>query len=270
MSTKSPLNFKPNLTPNAKVTPFEGNAWTLELLPGPQGTYRLSQLDDYDHKTRRSFPWQPPLTFSLVARLSHAGISGTWGFGFWNDPFSLSFGFGGGSRRLPALPNAAWYFFASPQNYLSFRDDLPASGLLAATFQSPAYPPPLLALAVPALPLLAWKPTARLLRQWVRRIIKQDADVLSIDVTRWHKYMLTWETDSVAFNVDDNTVFNTPVSPKGPLGLVIWIDNQYAALPPNGQLDFGTLDTDEHTYLEIKEIVVTTPDTRSSSIRSRG
>jgi hypothetical protein len=48
--------------------------------------------------------------------------------------------------RLPALPNTAWFFFASPPNYLSLRDDLPAQGALAAVFRSPRLPASLLVL----------------------------------------------------------------------------------------------------------------------------
>ena len=37
---------------------------------------------------------------------------------------------------LPTVPQAAWFFWSSPASYLSFRDDLPANGMLAQTFRS--------------------------------------------------------------------------------------------------------------------------------------
>jgi hypothetical protein len=49
-------------------------------------------------------------------------------------------------------------------------------------------------------------------------------------------------------------VFESPVSPNPPLGLVIWIDNQYAAFTPDGKIGFGVLPNPEPAWLEIKEI----------------
>jgi len=89
------FTFIISCTPEASVTPLKVGAWRLEFPPGPQGRYRLAQLDDYSHQSRKSFPWQPPVTLSLQARVSAPALPGTWGFGLWNDPFSLSLGFGG-------------------------------------------------------------------------------------------------------------------------------------------------------------------------------
>ena len=94
------------------------------------------------------------LSLSLRARTSSISPAGTWGFGLWNDPFGLSLGFGGSPFRLPALPNAVWFFYASKQNYLSFTDDKArrhGKGFLAQTFRSPKFHP-LLILAGLALP----------------------------------------------------------------------------------------------------------------------
>jgi len=247
----------PTLTSNARLTSSAPAAWTLEIPPGPKGHYRLAQLDDYSSLSRKEFPWRPPLTLSLQARVSEAELPGTWGFGFWNDPFSLSLGFGGGSRRFPALPNAAWFFFASPQNYLSLRDDLPARGFLAATFRSPACSPPVLAIGILGLPLLIWKPTARLLRQLASRIIRQDAALANIEVTRWHHYSMNWQADSIRFFVDNEILFETSIIPRPPLGFVLWLDNQYAALPPNGCLAYGTLSSENVVWLQVKDVEIT-------------
>ncbi len=147
------------LEPNVSTTPGalvrkEGDTWRLEIPAGPGGKYRLAQLDDYRDQSRALFPHQPPLALELECRASGDSLPGTWGFGLWNDPFSLSLGLGGGSRRFPALPNTAWFFFASPPNYLSFRDDLPAQGALAAVFRSSPMPAVMLALGAPLLGLL--------------------------------------------------------------------------------------------------------------------
>ncbi len=253
------MKMNPLITPGSSVTDVGTGAWNLEIPPGTKGSYRLAQIDDYSTKTRRSFPWQPPVTLSLKARVSAPDISGTWGFGFWNDPFSLSLGFGGGSRRFPALPNAAWFFYASHQNYLSFHGDLPANGFLAATFRSPAWPPPILALGVPALPFLIWKPTVRLLRRLARRVVHQDAAQIDIDLTQWHQYSLNWQNNSVRFAVNGKVIFDTSVSPKASLGFVLWIDNQYAALSPVGGLGYGTLLTEEVSWLKVEDLQIDRP-----------
>jgi hypothetical protein len=166
----------------------------------------------------------------------------------------MSLGYGGGARRFPALPNAAWFFFASPENYLSLRDDLHASGYLAATFQASLIPAPLLAPIAPAAPLLALPPAARLLRRLGRRFVRQSAAAVTLDVTAWHRYEIEWTLEQVTFRLDDRLVFQTRTVPHGPLGLVIWIDNQYAALPPHGRLRYGTLAHSETAWIEIDRL----------------
>jgi len=160
------------------------------------------------------------------------------------------------ARRIPALPQAAWFFYASPPNYLALHDTHTAQGLLAATFASRRIPALLLAASLPALPLLAWSPTARLLRRAARPFVAEDALRLDLDPTRWHNYRLEWRTDAVDFTVDGEPCFTTTVAPRGPLGLVLWIDNQYAAFPPQGTLRFGTLANPEPAWLELAEIEV--------------
>jgi hypothetical protein len=59
----------------------------------------------------------------------------------------------------------------------------------------------------------------------------------------------------VLFYVDDALVFESPVSPHPPLGVIIWIDNQYAAFTPEGKIAFGVLDGEEE-WLEVEEIVI--------------
>jgi hypothetical protein len=197
---------------------------------------------------------------SLRARVSSPDLSGTWGFGLWNDPFTLSFGLKGMARRAPALPNTAWFFFASPPNYLTLRDDLPASGFLAATFRSPRLPGALLALGLPAAPLLGWPAAARLARRVGRRIVRQSAAQLAIDPTRWHTYRIGWQAQRVDFWTDDQMVQSTPVSPQGPLGLVLWIDNQFAAFTPAGKFSMGTLNAPVEAWLEIDHVAVESGD----------
>ena len=207
-------------------------------------------MDDYTRWPRRNFSTQPPSTLSLRARASSKSIPGTWGFGLWNDPFGLSFGFGGNSLSLPALPNAVWFFHASPQNHLSFRNDKPAQGFLAQAFGSPHLHPLLLPIS---LTFLFSKTRAR---QLLVRIVAEDSAVVSADVTQWHDYRLEWGPNRSAFWVDEALVLDTPVSPRPPLGLVIWIDNQYAAFMPDGKLKWGLEKNLTEAWLEIENVEI--------------
>jgi hypothetical protein len=243
--------LKTSVTPGARVQQTGETNWRLSIPSGPAGRYRLAELDDYGGLPRRSFPWSQPFELSLRARASAASIPGTWGFGLWNDPFGLGLLSRAGGGRLPVLPQAAWFFFASPPNYLSFRDDLPAQGALAATFRSSRWPAALLAMGLPVYALLAIPAAARLLRRFARRFIQQEAATLQLDPTEWHTYRMEWRLGSVHFQVDERPVFQTEVAPAGPLGLVIWIDNQFAAFPSDGRLRYGTLPAQAETWIEV-------------------
>ena len=155
MSSQS-LSLRERVTPGGHIETRRPGCRRLTILEGPGNRYRVAQLDDYAARTRSEFRWVPPIELRVTARVSERDLPGTWGFGWWNDPFSLQLGLGGTTRRLPALPNAAWVFCAAPPNYLALSDDHPAQGLLAATFSSPRLPAILLALGLPAAPLLMW------------------------------------------------------------------------------------------------------------------
>jgi len=79
---------------------------------------------------------------------------------------------------------------------------------------------------------------------------------LELDPTNWHRYRFEWSQKRVLFEVDDALVFESAVSPHPPLGLVIWIDNQYAAFTPKGKIGFGVLENPEPAWLEIKDLEV--------------
>jgi len=255
LTEREPIVLKPSATPGSRVILDNSSVWRLQIPAGLPGAYRLAQLDDYTTLDRAEFPWQAPCRLSLEARASSSAmIPGTWGFGLWNDPFSLSLGMGGGVRRFPALPNAAWFFFASPPNYLSFQDNLPALGNLAMTFRSPRWPAIALAAAVPLLPVAAIPAFARLLRRAARRVIQQGSVDFHINLAEWHCYRIDWLPGGASFFIDDACVLETVISPLGRLGLVIWIDNQYAALPPDGRLRYGTLENPESPWIEVRDI----------------
>ena len=244
--------LQPHLTSGARVDSSGSGLWRLTIPAGPAGRYRWAQLDDYDAIPRLRFPCRAPTRLELLARVSANGLAGTWGFGFWNDPFSLGLGIGGAAARLPALPNAAWFFHASPPNYLTLHDTHPAHGFLMGTFRSPLIPSAMFLPGLPGVPLLAWPPAARCLRRMAAGLIGEDAARLALDCTSWHHYSLDWQKETVTFGVDGQVAFQTSCSPGGRLGLVIWIDNQFAAFPPDGRLRSGTLPAAQESWLEIQ------------------
>jgi hypothetical protein len=281
--------LNPHCTPSARVEEIsrESAYYRLTIPAGKADKYRVAQLDDYAQFARGRFPHRFPLSLSLSARVSSDSIPGTWGFGLWNDPFGLSIGYGGKPFRLPALPNAVWFFGASEENYLSFRAPERTSGLrerrakpedeaspangassslrsaqrgaangfLAQSFRSPRFHP-LLILAGLALPF-SRKTTRRLMS----RVIAEDGIELSsgdqlVAPTDWHRYRLEWGPNRALFEVDNARVFESAVSPNPPLGLVIWVDNQYAAFTPEGRIGFGVLENPEPAWLEIKDLEI--------------
>lgn len=244
-----------SLTPGAKIKKVSGDVTRLTIPGGETGAYRLAQLDNYRGLKRSDFLHQARLRMCIEARVSAQELPGTWGFGLWNDPFSLSLGLGGGTRRLPALPQAAWFFFASERNYLSFRDDQPAHGMLAGVFRSLDVPTWALSPAGLALPFMALRPLARIARRAVHALIDEGAARLSHNVTDWQRYELHWEADFVEFSVNHQVVFRAALSPRGPLGFVLWIDNQFAAFPPDGTLSFGTL-ANPAAWLEFRQLTL--------------
>jgi len=249
-------HLSPAVSGGGTVEALPGGGQRLTVPAGSQRVYRLAQLDDTRGLRRGALMHQPPCRLSLRARVSAENLPGTWGFGLWNDPFSAALGLGGGTRKLPTLPQAAWFFHAAPHNWLSLRDDLPANGFLAATFASRQFSPLLLVPALAASPLLLWRVTAGWLRRLARRWVRQDALRLTHDPTEWHAYRLDWRREGVSFSVDGAVIFETRPSPTGPLGLVIWIDNQYAAFTTKGQLSYGLEVSAEAAWLEIDELTV--------------
>lgn len=251
------LNLHPDHQNGGRVAEISPGNWRLEIPSGASGRYRLAQLDDYHHLGRDQYLWQPSVQLSLQARVSAGELTGTWGFGVWNNPFSASLGLAGTSRRLPTLPNAAWFFYAGKSNHLAFWDNHPAQGFLAATFRSVALPGVLRALGGLAAPLLLWPAAARLVRRVLRLFIREDGKLILVDPTAWHKYVLIWDDQQVVFMVDGSCVLSTSVTPRGKLGLVIWIDNQYVSFPADGKLRMGSSVTAQPAWLEIDALSIT-------------
>jgi hypothetical protein len=255
MISGSRPGLQANILGEGRVARIGEKGWRLEIPAGQAGCYRLAQVDDYHGIPRSEFPWSQPVQISLRARTAARNLPGTWGFGLWNDPFGLGLIRGSGVR-FPSLPNTAWFFFASAENYLSFREDLPANGQLAATFASPSRLPLKLILGSPLFSLVLIPLVGRWLRGWLGQYIRQDATQFDHDPREWHYYEIERRKEKVLFKIDGELILETGIAPRGALGLVIWIDNQYASWQPDGQVRYGTLASHEATWLEIDDLDV--------------
>jgi hypothetical protein len=223
----------------------------LTLPSASRGQYSDAQLDDYaaarQGVPRRAFPHRPPFRFSICARFSGEAIIGTAGFGLWNHPFAPSGG-------MPALPRALWFFYASPPSNMQLALDVDGYGWKAATID--ATTPAALAM-IPFAPIVLLLNRSRKLyhRLWpvVQRKLRIEEKLLPNEMMlEWHTYSIDWGIDRAQFSVDDRIVLETDRSPRGPLGSVIWIDNQFAVVTPTGRVKFGLLDVQQAQWLEIK------------------
>lgn len=240
--------------PGGGLLTVSDSALRMELAGVRTGTYSDAQIDDYDSLPPARFPWRPPLRMEARARASHPAhpcdysaavgnsdddeqryLRGTAGFGFWNYPFSLS-------GAVLRLPDAVWFFYASPPSNMALVPGSPGSGWKAQVVH--AHRGRALLAAPPTAATVLW---ARLTgrdaaaARWVRRLSGTSEATLSADLADWHTYSIEWLPQVARFSVDGALVLTVPDPPRGPLGFVAWVDNQYAVATPRGDFGFGTL-----------------------------
>jgi hypothetical protein len=215
--------------------------------------YSDAQIDDYEGLLRRRFLWNSPLKLTVRARFSHPSgeFRGTAGFGFWNDPFLMT------GARLPALPCAVWFFYGSPPSNMKLDLGTPGHGWKAATID--ALRPAALLLAPIALPAVLLMNVPSLYRRlWppIQRAINVQETTVEADMTAWHTYELAWGEEQSHFSVDDEPVLKDAPSPSGPLGFVMWLDNQYMVVTPQGRFRWGLLDVPDRQWMEVDSLAI--------------
>src|SRR2546426_1801800 len=226
-----------------------------------QGQYTDAQIDDYNNLPRAAYPWQPPLRMQVIARSSLPAatfsstsedsriLRGTAGFGFWNYPFSVR-------GDILMLPEAIWFFYASPPSDMALVPGIPGWGWKAQVVHSMrpgalAATIPLAATTVFGLLTRETRPAAR----WMQRLTGAYEALLAVELTNWHIYTLEWLHSEAAFWVDDKLVLRAPKPPTRPLGFVAWLDNQYAIATPRGVLRFGTFSSGPQ-WLEMDSVKI--------------
>ena len=228
----------------------------LSLSPLQNG-YADAQIDDYGALPRRDYIWRAGTRLTLRARFSHdeKSLLGTAGFGFWNAPF------GDPTLKIPALPRAAWFFFGSDPGDLPLNPHGPGRGWFAATLDAGSWRALRLAPLAPFVLLLnRWPRFRRTIWPRIQNQLGMSYAPLNqpepFDMRGWHRYELSWLRDGVTFQVDGQTVHQTSHSPRGRLGFVCWLDNQFMALTPTGQFSWGTLPLPHIQWLEIDALAI--------------
>lgn len=240
------MDVSPRSSGGGKLT-ASGEGWRLWIPGGDARHYRLAQLDDQGSSRRRDYPRRPPFTLRLRARASSASSTGTWGFGIWNDPYGFPLSAAWSTLRFPALPQAAWFFYASPSSYLSLRNDKAASGFFAQVFASRRSS---LALVRAAAAFPFSRKTARRI---LGRVIAEDSAPVVAVATDWNEFKIEWKPAATAFWVNTELVLETRLTPAPPLGLILWIDNQFAGFDPDGRLRWGLESASEPAWIDIQQ-----------------
>jgi len=232
---------------SANVSQIAPGHWRLQV-NGTAQQYCNAQLDDYHHLPRRAFPWHPPVRLSLWAKLP-VGHQGTWGFGWWNAPYSPL------TSAMPARPASAW-FFSNGKGNMAWTPQSHPTGFKAATLETRTWQSLMIAPFTPLILLANRQP--RLYRWLWSRLIPHlglTESMVAIHDDDWHHYVIDWHVDSVTWTLDGTPIAHSPYAPRGPLGLCIWIDNQWLTATPDGQFDWGLVDTTG--TLEIRDVTIT-------------
>src|SRR5260221_3189010 len=110
----------------------------------------------------------------------------------------------------------------------------------------PTAPLGFLLMRVPALYRAVW-PLAQ-------RAMGAAEALVDVSLTESHTYRLDWLPDSVQFYVDDRLLLRSPYSPKGPLGFVAWLDNQFAVVTPQGNIQMGLIPVQRQQWLALESL----------------
>jgi hypothetical protein len=135
--------------------------------------------------------------------------------------------------------------------------EVPGHGWKAATIDALRPTSLLLALgALPAVLLMNVRPVYRALWPAIQRAINVREAALDLDMTAWHTYTLNWGTERSDFAVDGAPVLPAAPSPRGPLGFVMWLDNQAMVVTPWGRFSWGLVEAPARQWMEVDQLTI--------------
>lgn len=226
----------------------------MSLQANKHGSYADAQIDDYGTLARAKFPWIPPLRMEVRARASLPAatvntdvddlesLRGTAGFGFWNYPFSVR-------GDILMLPEAIWFFYASPPSNMALVPGIPGWGWKAQVVHSMR--PEALVATLPTALTTGWgllTGRTQAAARWLQRLSGTTEQIIPTSLTEWHTYTLEWYAKRAVFTVDGEHTLSVSNPPTRPLGFVAWLDNQYAVVTPRGVLHFGAASTNDEWF----------------------
>jgi hypothetical protein len=233
-----------------------GSALRLSVQPtADRSAYHNAQITDYNPVQRR-FVLRPPLRVTVEACLSTPAdtVRGTAGFGLWNHTYDPT-------RRGFRLPQTAWFFFASADSNLALAQGVLGWGWKAAALDAGRWQArALLPLTPLAIPLMRIPPLYRRLYPLAQAVLGVGERALDAALlAQMRRYEILWQRDGLRFSVDGETVFQADHAPRGPLGLIAWIDNQYAVVTPQGQFAFGVCPLAQPQAMTLQRLEVSEP-----------
>ncbi|HEV2403673.1 MAG TPA: hypothetical protein VGS08_05750 [Candidatus Saccharimonadales bacterium] len=222
--------------------------------------YTDAQIDDYTMLGRKDYLWWPPLRMIVQARFSHNAatpdateatknvLRGTTGFGFWNKPFTMQ-------GHWFTKPQAVWFFYSAPPSDIALVPGVPGWGWKAQVINTTST-----SIAANALPAAIAAGYGRLVNTQpaghaVRRLAGAHEKIITKNMKDWHTYTLEWRKHETLFWVDNALLYKTDTAPTKPLGFVAWLDNEYAVVTPQGELQFGKT-TCGKQWLDIDSVTI--------------
>ncbi len=89
----------------------------------------------------------------------------------------------------------------------------------------------------------------------IQRAINVGEALLDVEMRDWQTYVLDWGRQHARFAVNGEPVLQSP-APRGPLGFVLWMDNQYLVATPWGRLRFGRLTVAGEQWLDVDHLSI--------------
>jgi len=85
----------------------------------------------------------------------------------------------------------------------------------------------------------------------IQRAFRVSEAPVTTGMIGWHTYVIEWGVQRTRFRVDGDLVLDSPGAPRGPLGFVAWLDNQYLVVTPWGRFRWGLLDVPGRQWMEV-------------------